>query len=232
MLNRLIRISMVSLVSFCLYLWASGGQALATMGLGLQGGLDLSSVEAASYTFSLKDQTIAVLEREAMERPYMAGGFLYIDAIPVIDLEAAAELAIQKYHVDYQAGSVSNSEDAYWGRLSLYLTARKDIIKQPPIASVFALYIGGGVGFHYLAPMIGKDLVYDKIESGSQELKPEDIVERKMRTGFHTLVGIRIKPPLFPMGVKIESRYTMTGSGDYEEPGNFLSVYGAIFTGF
>ena len=61
-----------------------------------------------------------------------AGGFgllLYIDAIPIVDLEADIELIgnVYKYTAYLNNNSIA-SEEIPWGRTSTYLTVRKEIL--------------------------------------------------------------------------------------------------------
>ena len=219
-------------------LFVAPGSAFALFGFGAHGGLDMYSVDADSEGFTLAytmgDSATATLVREEIGQPIAFGGHFYVDALPVIDLELSVDVAVQKYHITYErktpAGLLDDqkSEDATFGRIGVYATIRRDLFAFPPIAHTVSLYAGGGVGMHLVTPIMCEAFLVDNIKSPEDRLDVDDIIEKATRMGGHALVGVRIKPPMIPIALGVETKYTMMSEGDYEEPSVFPTVYGKL----
>ena len=215
-------------------LFVAPGSAFALFGFGAHGGLDMVSVDADSESFTLDYGVEASLVREEIGQPIAFGGHFYVDALPVIDLELSVDVAIQQYHITYERKTPEGilddqkSEDATFGRIGLYATIRRDLFTFPPIAHTVALYAGWGVGMHLVAPIMCEAFLVDNIKSPEDQLDVDDIIEKATRMGGHALVGVRIKPPMIPIALGVEAKYTMMSEGDYEEPNVFPTVYGKV----
>ena len=218
-------------------LFVAPGSAFAIFGFGAHGGLDMYSVDADSVGFVLDYGVEASLVREEIGQPIVFGGHFYVDALPVVDFELSVDVAIQKYHISYKrqvlGGAVDEfedekSEDATFGRIGVYATIRKDLFTFPPLVHTVALYAGGGVGMHLVTPIMCEAFLVDNIKSPDDQLDVDDIIEKATRMGGHALVGVRIKPPMIPIALGVEAKYTMMSEGDYEEPSVFPTVYGKL----
>ena len=221
-------------------LFVAPGSAFALFGFGAHGGLDMYSVDAGSvgftlaYTNTMGDSATATLVREEIGQPVAFGGHFYVDALPVIDLEISVDVAVQKYHITYERRtftdilSDSTSEDATFGRIGVYATIRRDLFTFPPIANTVALYAGAGAGIHLVTPIMCEAFLVDNIKSPEDQLDVDDIIKKATRMGGHALVGVRIKPPMIPVALGVEAKYTMMSEGDYEEPSVFPTVYGKL----
>ena len=221
--------------------------AHAIFGFGIHAGKDLVSISGSdgygTQDFQAAAQRAGItnfnstfwnpitLRRHEVSNPWLLGGHFYIDAIPFIDLEASVDVALQKYRVEYVStlsSAANETKDAYFGRASAYFTARRDIIKLPPLVPIAALYLGGGLGYHYVSPVAGPDLIVNAYGSGDPSSKKPDIaslVEREGSFGYHGLVGVRVKPPIVPLAFRVEGKYTVTRLETYERPGGIFSVY-------
>lgn len=215
----------------------------AIFGFGVHGGLDFTTFDAEQYStpqfeeaaqragitgFNVNNEWAPVnLTREKIGNPYLIGGHFYIDLIPMIDLEASFDVALQKYNVKYVVegfAAASESADAYFGRIGVYATGRRDLISLP----MFAFYLGGGLGVHFVSPVAGPDFIVDIYgNSDPRTSKPNitDNIERETAIGYHALTGIRFKPPLVPFAFRLEGKYTSTGASGMERPGSVLSAY-------
>ena len=219
--------------------------AYAIFGFGVHGGKDMISVNegffedtqfneaATALGISGHDDTLwkpITLTRKAVNDPWMFGAHLYIDAIPVLDIEISADLAVQQYKVVYDAPGTAFDEsvDATFGRLSTYATVRRDLIKFPPLLPIAAFYLGGGLGMHFVTPVAGPDFIVDLYgadDPTSRTPNVEDSIEKEVSMGYHALIGFRVKPPLVPLAVRIEGKYTYTGQDEFERPDGFFSAY-------
>ena len=222
-------------------LFVAPGSALAVFGFGAHGGLDMYSVDAASTVFTLDYGAEASLVREEIGQPIAFGGHFYVDLLPVIDLEISVDVAIQKYHITYQrrvlGGALDEfddekSEDATFGRIGVYATIRRDLVTFPPIIHTVSLYAGAGVGLHLITPVMCEAFLVENIKAPEDQLDVEDIIEKATRMGGHVLAGVRIKPPMMPIALSVEAKYTMMSEGDYEEPNVFPTVYGKLSLDF
>lgn len=228
----------IVLVVLSLLFVAAPGSAFALFGIGVHGGSDMYSVDADSVSFTLRYGAGASLEREEIGRPIAFGGHFYVDVLPIIDLEISADVAVQRYHITYKRKTLAGilddekSEDATFGRIGVYATIRRDLFTFPPITHTVALYGGAGAGLHLITPVISKAFLVDNIKSPGDKLDVEKIIEKATRMGGHVLAGVRIKPPLIPIALGVEAKYTLMSKGDYEEPSVFPTVYGKLSLDF
>ena len=216
--------------------------AKAIFGFGVHGGYDFvsfdeksfgvtqfeSAANAAGITgFNTGGEWNAVtLTREAIGNPYLIGAHFYVDIIPVIDIEASIDVSIQKYEVRYDTPVPSADEvaDAYFGRIGAYATARRDLISLP----MFAFYLGGGLGMHFVAPVAGDELIVDIYQGDDPTASSpsiEDAIKNETTIGFHAVTGVRFKPPIIPIALRIEGKYTSTGASGMERPESIMSLY-------
>ncbi len=219
--------------------------AKAIFGFGIHGGYDFVSFDEKSFSttqfvdaaeaagienFDRSTWTTAWtgvnMTREAIGNPYLIGAHFYIDVIPVIDIEASLDVSIQKYEVRYTTPVATSNEvaDAYFGRIGAYATARRDLIKLP----MFAFYLGGGLGMHFVAPVAGADLLVDIYQGDDPTASSpsiEDAIKNETTIGFHAVTGIRFKPPIIPIALRIEGKYTATGASGMERPDSIMSLY-------
>jgi hypothetical protein len=220
----------------------------AIFGFGVHGGLDFTTFDAEQYStdqfveaaqragitdFDVNKWRPVNLTRKSIGNPYLIGGHFYVDLIPMIDLEASFDVALQKYNVNYVVEGyeavANDAADIYFGRIGVYATGRRDLISLP----MFAFYLGGGLGVHFVSPVAGPDFIVDIYGNNDPRTsKPniKDNIERDMSVGYHALTGVRFKPPLVPFAFRLEGKYTSTGASGMERPSSVLSAYlGASF---
>ncbi|MFC1538906.1 hypothetical protein ACFL6H_05740 [Candidatus Latescibacterota bacterium] len=197
----------------------------AIFGIGVHGGIDNYTIDGFDKSFSLDDGTSVSLTREEISSPIMFGANFLVDVIPIIDLELSADVAMQDYKVTYGPSNDLKEYDATFGRVGVYATVRKNIISFPPVISTFSLYGGAGVGLHLISPVIGKNLIQDELKSVGEKLDTDELTKNLTNIGGHVLIGAQFKPPVIPFMISANAKYTLVGAGDYEEPGNFVSLY-------
>ena len=204
----------------------SPAPAHAIFGIGIHGGIDNYTIDGFDEGFSLSDGTGVSLTREEISDPMMFGANFLVDAIPIIDLELSADVAMQDYKITY-TNPIDGAKDydATFGRVGVYATVRKDIISFPPVISTFKVYGGAGVGLHLISPVIGKELIKDELKTVGEKLDTDELTKNLSKVGGHVLLGAQFSPPMIPFMISANAKYTLVGEGDYEEPGNFLSVY-------
>lgn len=189
----------------------------AFVGFGVYGGYDMASVSAGTYTEGT-GLTAVSMDRDGFDNAFGGGGYLYIDAIPFIDLEADLDIAANSYQFQFTnaAGSL-DPVDFGWARTSGYLTVRRKIFGLGlPIVGGAKLHAGGGVNMHYITPLSDIDMVTEllggDLVNGSVDNLEDNIVdylnENKIAAqGVHFQVGLQLK--LFVLDAFLNYRYTI-----------------------
>jgi hypothetical protein len=188
------------------------------------------------------------LHTESFENAAGAGLFVYVDALPYIDIEGCAEIAGNIYPFSTTI-SLLNMESSHfesegiWGRTSLFLTVRKDIFKiKIPILAKVKFYLGGGLNTHAVIPMVTWEMVeaafidednpyiLDFSDEATKERLIEYVIENRIETsGFHIQTGLQLK--LLFLNAFVNARYTFAKDVIPNENG-FPSVWTGLSIGF
>ena len=192
-LNYLFFIIWLSLIP-----WSS---VLGVVGFGVQGGQSIFTV--ASSISSVDGANLTISE---FANPFSGGGYLYIDAIPVIDLEAEFSISFKNYTFEF-----SNLEGAIgpydfgWADFSIYLSAGKKIVGIGiPLLAKAKLFYGGGINMNTVTPVmdldfmediLGEDLTNDPANFSVSEKDLIDFLENNQvkTNGFHIQSGLQFK---------------------------------------
>ena len=196
-------------------------QAYSLAGFGAYGNYDL--IKYPSGSASNFDETLKV----GYEGFDNAGGFgflFYIDAIPFVDLEADIEFIGNTYKfTPYIISIAQTSGEMPWGRVSIYLTAKKEILGLSiPFLAKAQLYGGLGFNKHTVLPVMTLDMFQSAfgtadIESAlEKDFSNTDAVTKlsdymlenaKKISGFHLQAGMQGK--LLMLNAFINARYTI-----------------------
>jgi len=190
-LNYLFFIIWLSLIP-----WSS---ALGVVGFGVQGGQSILTV--ASSISSVDGANLTISE---FANPLSGGGYLYIDVIPVIDLEADFSVSFKKYTFDFEnEEGVSGPYDFGWADFSIYLSAGKKIVGVGiPLLAKAKLFYGGGYNMHTVTPLMSMDLMESALggdlTADPINLSEDDLIdflkENQVKTsGFHIQSGLQFK---------------------------------------
>ena len=194
-------------------------QVSAIAGFGAYGNYDLLKYPSGSDV----DGTLEV-KYDGFDN---AGGFgflFYIDAIPFIDLEADIEFIGNAYKfTPYTALGELTSGEMPWGRVSIYMTARKEILGLSiPLLAKAQLYGGLGFNNHTVLPVMTLDMFKTAFGTATIEdaldedfsntdtiTKLSDYMLEKADkiSGFHLQVGVQGK--LLMLNVFVNGRYTI-----------------------
>ncbi len=224
-----------------LLLLISTSPAWAIFSFGVHGGFDMNAEDAHTLADAeLSDDTWVAIERDEITAPLMGGIHMRFGAMPIVDLEIGLEASVRKYHVSYQHLEDDNvtiiesiDDDAYFGRISGYASAKINVINLPLIKG----YGGAGLGYHVMAPLISQELlekliIEDGVE-GEDDLDPAEILAKEGTIGVHLLAGFSFKPAFLPLALSVEGRYTMLPENDYgDETNRFMSIVFGIDLGF
>jgi len=169
-------------------------------GFGFQGGQSLLSIES-----SQSPEGGAILNTSEFSNPLSGGAYVYIDAIPFVDLEADFSLSFKEYTFDF-TNSTNETIGPYsfsWGDFSIYLTARKKIVGLGiPLLAKAKLFYGGGYNMHTVTPLMNLDLMKTALggdlAADPADLSEDDLIEflkdnQVKSNGFHIQSGLQFK---------------------------------------
>ena len=204
---------------FVLLLFIS--QAYSLIGIGGYGNFDL--IKYPSGTSG--DITSSGIQYSGFDNAVGGGLFVYIDAIPIIDLQLDLEAVGNLYQfTPYVSGIALNTDEVPWGRTSMYITGRKKIIGLSiPLLAKVQLYGGLGFNNHKVVPVLTKDIIDNAFSDANdlataleQSTSNDDSVEQLgkfMRnntiktSGIHFQTGIQGK--LLMINAFVNARYTI-----------------------
>ena len=212
---------MKKIIQTFLPIFILSSQVFAIAGFGAYGDFDLLKYPAGSSG----DVDEYGVEYKGFDNAKGFGFLFYIDAIPVVDLEVDIEFVGNLYeYTPYLAGIPLASEDLPWGRVSTYITLRKEILGLSiPLLAKAQLY--GGVGFnkHKVVPIMTADVIKNALggndleaalklfqadtEEGAKDLAKSMLDNVEDVSGFHLQAGVRGKLLMF--NAFVNARYTI-----------------------
>ena len=201
-------------------------QVFAIAGFGAYGNFDLLKYpEGHSGNITEGDITANGVKYNGFDNAKGFGFLFYIDAIPVVDLEADIEFVGNLYeYTPYLAGVALGTQELPWGRISTYFTIRKEIFGLSiPLLAKAQLYGGVGINKHKVVPIMTEKVIKDAFDetdlenalnnfttdaSGSATDLAESMLKNvKDRYGFHLQAGVRGKLLMF--NAFVNARYTI-----------------------
>ena len=184
-------------------------------GLGLQFGQSSFSVaESSPETGS----PYVSLTNGSFDGAYVFGGYLYIDAIPFIDLEVDANLRGNLYDINFEnfAGPMDPLEFG-WASADIYYTLRKKVFGfSIPVLGGAKIHAGGGMNTHTTTPVASIDMIEELLGGNLESGDPSDLASNLAdylddngidATGFHIQAGLQFK--LLMLDTFINYRYTI-----------------------
>jgi hypothetical protein len=212
---------MKKIIQTFLPIFILSSQVFAIAGFGAYGDFDLLKYPAGSSG----DVDEYGVEYKGFDNPKGFGFLFYIDAIPVVDLEVDIEFVGNLYeYTPYLAGIPLASEDLPWGRVSTYVTIRKEILGLSiPLLAKAQLYGGLGFNKHKVVPIMTADVIKDALggndieaalklfeadtEEGAKDLAKSMLDNVEDVSGFHLQAGVRGKLLMF--NAFVNARYTI-----------------------
>ena len=224
----------------CLFLTS---QMFALGGIGVYGNSDMFSSTPPSSSNTSGTVTVTP---EILEGGIGAGVFLYLDILPIVDIELNGELVGNLYKFSTNLAPESPGEFP-WGRTSAYLTLRKKIIGIG-VPFLAKLQLNGGLGYniHSVTPNVTVDFIENAFasttnnleEAASQDFGQDDIMDSLAEymidnsistSGFHIQFGAHAKLLMF--NVFANARYTIAENVVEGESG-FPSAWLGLAIGF
>lgn len=214
-------------------------KAEALFGIGIKGLGDTFSVDAwndGTSLYSLQSPGFSGSDGVGV------GGFIYIDAIPFIDLEASVEIAPVPYDLEFANAITSLPSTQFaWTRISTYFTARKKMFGLGiPFIGGGSFHLGGGINNHIsskradldmMSELLGGDLVNGS--SNDLEDKIEDFVTNRDNwfdnSGLHLQASLQAK--LLTFSSFLTYRITIA-EGVVPGSNSFSTVWAGLAFGF
>ena len=194
---------MKKLIQSFLPIFILSSQVFAIAGFGLQVGQSTFSVKESSPTISVPG---VQLINGAFDNAYNVGGYLYLDVIPVIDLEVDFNLQGNKYDIDFSNPvGIMDPINFGWVSSDVYFTVRKKIIGLGiPFLAKAKLFAGGGYNTHLSTPVANEGMITDLCDGDLESCNVTSLdktLEEYMTdkdnyitsSGFHLQGGLQFK---------------------------------------
>tara|TARA_Y100000031_G_scaffold116415_1_gene128954 strand:- start:118 stop:813 length:696 start_codon:yes stop_codon:yes gene_type:complete len=170
-------------------------------GFGLQVGQSLFSVAESI------DSDDVVLTNGSFDGSFNIGGYLYVDAIPFIDLEIDGSLSGNTYDINFSNNSDTPMTPIPFGWISSsgYFTARKKVFGLSiPFLAGAKLHAGGGFNTHKTTPVANIEIIKNLL--GESNLLEGDLsnLDKNLKdfltdknnyissTGIHIQTGLQL----------------------------------------
>ncbi|GEM_PF-1528277 len=236
-------------------------QAYAIFGIGGHIGVDNTSVDSESITaFSINMAGVDYsygLSSDEIKNPLALGAQLYLD-IPVVPIgfevgfegawasynwkgsnvlthptDSAQNLPLQFTGYDYPASEYDEEFD--FAKIGVDITAKWYVFSLPPVVKTAKFYVGGGVGFYFITPVVSEELIryelekryadYPDITPGTEiAFDVDEYIEKVTVMGFHFVAGAQVKFPVMPLSFNVDYKYVSTPENDYGDDTNKFGV--------
>ena len=205
---RNLKIALVIIIITSTGLFAIGG-------FGLQVGQSSFSVAESSPESGLPDVT---LTNSSFDGAFVFGGYLYIDAIPFIDIEVDANVRGNFYDINFEnlAGPMDPINFG-WVSADVYYTLRKKVVGLSiPFLAGAKLHAGGGFNTHVTTPLADIDMVTELLGEDLSNGDPSEVNDNLKKyledntidaTGIHIQTGLQFK--LLMLDTFLNFRYTI-----------------------
>ena len=216
-------------------------QIFAFAGIGVYGNSDMFSVTPPSTSNNIIPEI--TVTPESLDNAAGIGVFFYLDALPIIDLEANIEFVGNMYK--FTTNLATEPGEFPWGRVSGYFTLRKKIMSVG-VPFLAKLQLNGGVGYntHTVTPNVTVDFIQNAFSSmpledaASQNFGQDAIIDSLVEymndnaintSGFHVQLGTHAKLLMFNLFAT--ARYTVAEDVIAGKSG-FPSVWAGLAFGF
>ena len=177
--------------------------AIAGFGLHLDG--SMYSVAETTTPLTVGGVDVGSITHHGFDNGFGIGGYLYVDAIPMVDLDIEAIMLLSPYEFSFSnqtQGSEINNQKFGWADFSGYFTLQKKLFKfSIPLLAKTKLTAGAGINLHSSIPMISQDMMESVMGTGnlgSGSLDTDELIKylkdnKVSDTGFHIQTGLQFK---------------------------------------
>ena len=196
---------MKKLIQSFLSIFILSSQVFAIAGFGLNLNKSMYSVAESTSLLTVENVEVATITQHEFENGVGIGGYLYIDAIPMVDLDIEGSLIISPYKFSFNNDALTSIDKQQFGWVdaSGYITLQKKLLKLSiPFLAKAKLTAGAGVNSHSSTPMVDQNMMEavmggaDNLESGT--LDTDELIKylkdnKVSSTGFHIQAGLQFK---------------------------------------
>ena len=179
-------------------------QMFAIAGFGLHLDRSMYSISETTTPLIVGSREVASITHHGFDNGYGIGGYLYIDAIPFIDIDIEGNILISPYDFSFVQNNVVaiDKEQFGWAAGSGYFTLQKKLFKfSIPLLAKTKLTAGAGVNSHSSIPMISQDMMESVMGAGNLDsgtLDTDELItylkdNKVSSTGFHVQTGLQFK---------------------------------------
>ena len=231
-------------------------QAFAIIGAGAHYVMNMgSSLKANKGEVSIDGVNTGIMINQESASGLQGLGFkLWIDILPVIDIEGTLNIAATRYTTSLEipgiyVDTLRYTPEAPYNMIfdradPIYglFTGDLSITKPFDIIPVITPYIGAGISYFASIPIVNKDFaekVLDKelveaLKSGSGDAeniseslsKSLQKAEYKTGIGGHAIAGLRLKLPVIPIAAYVNGKYYFGGNIDSQFSQGFVLELG------
>jgi len=176
------------------------------VGLGLTGGTNSISHSAGFSPLLVEGNNVGLFSYDGFENAGSIGGYLYVDALPFVDLDIEANIKMAPYYFAFENEGTSQDSLAFvWASSSFYMTVQKDLLKTSiPFLAKMRMFAGAGINNHSSTPMVDQNMLEtimdgDVTDGTFDSQKMIDYLNKnKIKTGgFHLQLGAQFKLLVF-----------------------------------
>ena len=201
---------MKKLILSFLPIFILSSQVFAIAGFGLNLNQSMFSIDKSTSPLLIDNPAggdqlnVGSFTQNSFNNGYGVGGYLYIDAIPVVDIDIEGSLIISPYKFSFNNALTSIDNQQFgWVDASGYITLQKKIFKLSiPFLAKAKLTAGAGVNSHSSTPMVDQKMMEavmggaENLESGT--LDTDELIKylkdnKVSSTGFHIQAGLQFK---------------------------------------
>lgn len=225
-------------------------QSFAIVGLGAHYIMNLSSLESGGIKAIPNDQHTITLEQKGSDGLAGVGFKLWVDFLPIIDVEVTTNIAAARYDAILTMDGKRiplemDSEVPFFGKAKpLFAMISGDLSITYPFTMlpIIRPYLGAGISYISNTPVMDSKFVenffnkkYPNLDKEDKNELSEEIADELEDKGFdmgiggHAIVGFRLKAPVIPIAFYANGKYYFGGNADSKFSPGFAFEFGGGF---
>ena len=199
---------MKKLILSFLPIFILSSQVFAIAGFGINLNQSMFSIDKSTSPLLIDNPAggdqlnVGSFTQNSFNNGYGVGGYLYIDAIPVVDIDIEGSIIGSLYDFSFANAVDTVNQQFGWADASGYITLQKKIFKLSiPLLAKAKLSAGIGINNHTSTPMINQNMLMAVIPGGDLEngnLDPDELItylddNKISASGFHIQTGVQFK---------------------------------------
>ena len=199
---------MKKIIQTFLPIFILSSQVFAIAGFGINLNQSMFSIDKSTSPLLIDNPAggdplnVGSFTQNSFNNGYGIGGYLYIDAIPVVDIDIEGSIIGSLYDFSFANAVDTVNQQFGWADASGYITLHKKIFKLSiPLLAKAKLSAGIGINNHTSTPMINQNMLTAVIPGGDLEngnLDPDELItylddNKISASGFHIQAGLQFK---------------------------------------